>query len=205
MKLFWSSRSPFVRKVMIVAHELGLAEELTLIRSVVHPAAPNADVMVFNPLSKIPTLVFDNGTPLYDSRVICEYLDTDHGQGRLVPPAGQERWRVLTWQAMADGIMETALLWLSEKAKPSTTRQDDIVSGCRQKIFAALDRLEDEGRFISSTEPTLGHIAVGSALLYLDFRFDAERWRDARPRLGEWFEAFSRRASVRATAFADVY
>jgi glutathione S-transferase len=190
---------------MIAAHELGVAKELTLVRAVVHPARPNSEVMAFNPLSKIPTLVVGDDLVLYDSRVICDYLEASHGRGRLVPPDGPERWRVLTWQALADGMMETALLWLSERARPDGARQDDIVAGCALKITTTLDRFECDEGFLSAGKPTLGHIAVGSALLYLDFRFAGERWRDSRPRLQAWFDTFSTRSSVAATAFQDVY
>lgn len=203
MKLFWSSRSPFVRKVMIVIHELGIADEVTLIRTVVHPARPNGDVMKFNPLSKIPTLVVDDELVLCDSRVICDYLDA--GRGRFIPPEGCDRWRVLTWQAMADGVMETALLRLAETAKPENVREDDLLAGCTLKISGTLDRFERDDVFLAASEPTLGHIAVASALLYLDFRFSNEGWRQGRPRLQIWFDAFAARPSVAATGFADVY
>ena len=205
MKLFWSSRSPFVRKVMIVAHELGLADELTLVRAVVHPAKPSRDVMPFNPLGKIPTLVIDEDTVLYDSRVICEYLEAMRAPGRLVPSPGEDRWRVLTWQAMADGLMETALLALTERARPDGSRQDEILAGCALKVATALDRLEQDDAFFSWSVPTLGHIAVGSVLLYLDFRFADDQWRIDRPRLQAWFDTFSVRPSVRATRFEDIY
>ena len=177
MKLFWSSRSPFVRKVMIVAHELGLADELTLVRAVVHPAQPSGDVMAFNPLGKIPTLVLDDGTVLYDSRVICEYLEATRAPGRLVPPNADDRWRVLTWQATADGLMETALLALTERARSDGARDEAILAGCALKVKTALDRLENDDAFVFAPQLTLGHIAVGSLLLYLDFRFAADRWR----------------------------
>lgn len=205
MRLFWSTRSPFVRKVMMVVHELGLAERVETIRVVVHPAAPNGDVIAANPVGKIPTLVLDDGDVLYDSRVICEYLDMVHGDGRLIPPEGPERWRALIWQAMADGMMEISLGWLAERAKPDGVRDDKVVAGYRGRIMGALDRLEQDGDFLGASSPTIGHFAIASELLYLDFRFAADPWRPGRPELSRWLEEMSLRPSVALTAFADVY
>ena len=118
MKLLWSSRSPFVRKVMIAAHEVGIADRIRTERVLVAANKPNADVMAVNPLNKIPTLVLDDGTALYDSRVICEYLDTLHEGPKLFPADAGARWTALRRQALGDGLMATIVLRLGEQARP---------------------------------------------------------------------------------------
>src|SRR4051812_26133977 len=109
MKLHWSPRSPFVRKVMIVAHELGLAERLACVRTVAATTKPHAELMRDNPLSKIPTLVLDDGTVLYDSRVICEYLDGLHSGRKLFPTDPKARMVALRRQALGDGALDFLL------------------------------------------------------------------------------------------------
>src|SRR5262245_58327184 len=105
MKLHWSPRSPYVRKAMACAHELGLVGRIEKIRSVVAMTKPNADVMKDNPLGKIPTLLLDDGSVLYDSTAICEYFDQQAG-GKLFPPAGPARWEALRWHALGDGMLD---------------------------------------------------------------------------------------------------
>src|SRR6476620_10929557 len=117
MKLHWSPRSPFVRKVMVVAHETGLVDRLTCVRTVVAMKAPNAALLPDNPLSKIPTLVLDDGSPLYDSKVICEYLDTLHERIKLFPVEGPARWTALRRQALGDGFLDFLLLWRHERER----------------------------------------------------------------------------------------
>ena len=119
MKLHWSPRSPFVRKVMIVAHELGLADRLDCVRTVVATTKPHAVLMEENPLSKIPTLVLDDGTVIYDSPVICEYLDQLHDGPKLIPAALPERMTALRRQALGDGFLDFLLLWRNERERPA--------------------------------------------------------------------------------------
>jgi glutathione S-transferase len=200
MRLFWSSRSPFARKVMIAAHELGIAAEITTERVVVDTANPNRKVMRFNPLGRIPTLILGDGRVLYDSPVIIEYLNTRF-DGRLVPGSGRERWDALTLQALADGVMEADLRLLEERKHLDDGKRHAHVAGMRAKIAAALDHLDQT----PPTEITVGEVALGSALAHLDFRFPEELWRADRPRLAAWFSEFSARPSMRATPFSDQY
>ncbi|TIV56830.1 MAG: glutathione S-transferase [Mesorhizobium sp.] len=204
MKLFWSSRSPFVRKVMIVAHDLGIAGRIERVRKVVHPAKPNAEVMAFHPLSKIPTLILDDGQAIYDSRVICEFLDAEFGKGTLVPASGVARWQVFTRHSMIDAMVETCVMWNTERSKPEGRRDDEVVQASGVRAASGLDALERDKGFYESGL-TLSHVAAASALAYLDFRFGTLGWREGRPRLAEWFEEFSQRPSFIETAFADVY
>jgi glutathione S-transferase len=202
MKLYWSSRSPYVRKVMIVAHELGVANEIETVRTLVHAGEPNRDYMAVNPLSKIPTLVAGD-LVLHDSVVICDYLDETYGSGRLIPREGQPRWTALVRQSLADGIIDTAILWRLERTREPGTQSEALLAACPAKIGAALDVLEGDAGFPALTV-TIGEIAVASALSYLDFRFADEPWREGRrPRLAAWFGEFSKRPSMTATVLVD--
>ena len=204
MKLFWSSRSPFVRKVMVAAHEVGLADRIRTERVVVAANKPNPDVMAKNPINKIPTLVLDDGSALYDSRVICEYLDTLHDGPRLIPATGAARWTALRRQALADGLMETVVLRLGERGRAKEMQSQSHLESYGLKIAAALDRLERE-RLEPGGPPDIGEIAIGCALAHLDFRFGAEDWRAGRLQLAAWYAAFAGRPSMRVTEYADVY
>lgn len=204
MKLLWSSRSPFVRKVMVAAHEVGVSDRIRTERVVVAANKPNADVMALNPLNKIPTLVLDDGTVLYDSRVICEYLDTLHDGPSLFPPDAAARWPVLRRQALGDGLMDVIVLRLGEQGRLKETQSDSHLASYRLKIASGLDRLEDEG-VGTAAAADIGHIAAACALGHLDFRFAADDWRAGRPRLSAWYAEFARRPSMRATEYVDAY
>ena len=144
MKLHWSPRSPFVRKVMIVAHEMGLVDRLTLVRTVAASDQPHPELMRDNPLSKIPTLVLDDGTVLYDSPVICEYLDRLHAGPKLFPPGGAERMTALRRQALGDGLLDFLLLWRDERARPQPS--DVHLASFAAKRKAALAAIDTRGR-----------------------------------------------------------
>jgi glutathione S-transferase len=204
MQLFWSSRSPFVRKVMVTAHELGLAGRIRAERVVVSAAAPNAEVMAVNPLNKIPTLVLDDGSALYDSRVICEYLDTLHDGSKLFPADARARFAALRRQALGDGLMETIVLRLGEQARPAAQQSEKHLAAYRLKIAAALDRLEAEAGELTGA-PAIGHIAIACGLGHLDFRFAADNWRSGRPKLAQWYDGFANRPSMKATEYVDAY
>jgi len=204
MKLYWSSRSPFVRKVMVAAHEVGIADRIRTQRVVVAPNNPNIEVMQDNPLGKIPTLVFDDGTSLYDSRVICEYFDTLHDGPKLFPADPDSRWKALRRQALGDGLMEVIVLRLGEMSRPREAQSEKHLAAFRLKTAKSLDQLEAEADGPSGAL-SIGDIAVGCALAHLDFRFSADDWRAGHTNLLAWHADFSRRPSVCATEFADVY
>jgi glutathione S-transferase len=201
MKLHWSPRSPFVRKVMIAAHELGLADRITCVRTVVATTRPHAALMDENPLSKIPTLVLDDGTVLYDSPVICEYLDSLHAGRKLVPADRKDRLTALRRQALGDGFLDFLLLLRNERerAQPSAAHLTTFTTK-QQAVLAALEREADE---LAASPFSVGHIAIGCALCYLDFRFADEDWRAAHPGIARWHREFCRRPSVRATEPVD--
>lgn len=203
MKLHWSPRSPYVRKVMIAAHELGLADRIECVRSVAAMTTPNPAIMADNPLSKIPTLVLDDGMALFDSDVIVEYLDDLGGRGRLIPPPGPARWEALARSALGSGLLDALILWRNEREKPQAQQTPEWLAAFATKTQATLDRLERAASAMSARKFDVGDIAVGCALSYLDFRFADLSWRDGRAALAAWHATFQARPSARATEAVD--
>ena len=200
MKLHWSPKSPYVRKVMVCAHELGLVDRLELVRSVAAMLKPNPALMADNPLSKIPTLVLDNGFTLFDSVVICDYLNELAG-GSLFPPEGQDKWQALRWHALGDGMLDAAILWRNEREKDAALPA--LLDAFERKMRASLKQLDDEAQALAETPFSIGHIAIGCALGYLDYRFGALAWRSIAPRLAQWFEELAARPSFKSTEPID--
>ncbi len=202
MKLHWSPRSPFVRKVMIVLHETGLLDEVDCVRSVVAVhLQPNEQVMPDNPLGKIPVLVTDDGKSVFDSRVICEYLDMKSATG-LFPADPAERLDQLRWQALADGLTDILLVWRTELSRESGPWQA-LTEGWLTKVRAAMARLEKETPALETSSFGIGHIALICALGQLDFRWPDCRWRDHFPALAALEARLSKRSSVAVTAVVD--
>ena len=192
MKLHWSPRSPFVRKVMVFAHETGLVDRLICVRTVVAMKAPNAALLPDNPLSKIPTLVLDDGSPLYDSGVICEYLDTLHDQAKMFPAVGVARWTALRRQALGDGFLDFLLLWRHERERSPSSQM--LLDAFASKYLATMKSLETEAIVLDRTPFGIGHIAIGCGLSYLDFRFPGLAWRDGYPQIATWHASFAPKA-----------
>lgn len=204
MKLYWSSRSPYVRKVMVVAHEGGLAERIELERVVVSAYLPNTELLASNPLGRIPTLILDDGSALYDSRVICEYLDGLHDGPRLFPQDVAGRLRALRWLALGEGLVDTLILRLYEtRVREEAQRSEKLLTASAGKVAAALDAMNAMAGELAAAPFGIGQIAVGAALSYADFRFADETWRDGRAALADWYSTFERRPSVSATAHVD--
>ncbi|MBB2962497.1 glutathione S-transferase [Methylobacterium sp. R2-1] len=198
MKLFHSHSSPFVRKVMVVAHELGLAERLELLPSAVHPVKRDRSVLAQHPLAQVPTLILVTGESLADSRVICEYLDAEAGR-RLFPAEGPARWRALNEQSTADGVLDAALLIRYElTARPESERSAAWIEGQTAKIESALAWFEEHAENLED-RVDIGTIALACALGYLDLRFSDIAWRDDAPRLAAWFARFEERPAMIAT------
>ncbi len=198
MKLFYAATSPFVRKCLVSAHELGLRERLDLLPAAAHPVNRDRAVVARNPLGKIPTLITEEGEVLYDSRVICEYLNA-LGDGRLMPRQGPARWVVLVDQALADGIMDAAVLTRYETAlRPENLRWEDWVAGQLDKVACGLAEIERRAGHLAERVDA-GTIALGCALGYLDFRFATLVWRDKCPKTAVWFEQFGKRDSMQST------
>jgi len=201
MKLHWSPRSPFVRKVMIVAHELGLADQLECVRTVAATTQPHEVLMRDNPLSKIPTLVLADGTVIYDSPVICEYLDGLHAGAKLIPAPGPARMTALRWQALGDGMLDFLLLWRNELSRPA--QSEPHLNTYRVKRAKTLAALEVEAAVLERTPYSVGHVAIGCALSYLDFRFADEPWRPTHPSLAAWHATIAARPSFKLTEAVD--
>jgi glutathione S-transferase len=203
MKLHWSPRSPFVRKVMVVAHELGIVDRLTLVRTVVAMEKPHLELIPDNPLIKLPTLVLDDGTSLYDSPVISEYFDTMDGRPRLHPSGRAQRFQALRRQALGDGLLDMALLWRYENLQPKEQQRQKLLAAFRVKLDAVLAALERETSDLAATPFNIGHIAIGCGLSYLDFRLPEEQWRNGHPALAAWHADFAARPSMKATDPVD--
>jgi glutathione S-transferase len=192
-----------VRKVMIVVHELGLADRIACEAVRVTSADPNPAVMAYNPFGKIPTLVLDDGTAIYDSLVICAYLDTLHGGRKLFPDKGAERLAMLMRHSLGHGLIETLIVWLGERFRKQPDQSEKRIALCKMKIENTLRLLESEAPRLEATPFDVGHAAIGVALSYMDFRFDAEGWRHGHAKLADWHATFSARPSAVATKFVD--
>lgn len=206
MRLYWSSRSPYVRKVMIAAHETGLVGRLDCERVIVSAFAENEEVRAVNPLGKIPTLVLDDGMVLYDSPVICEYLDGLHDGPKLFPPSGRARFAALRWLALGDGMLDMLLARMYElRTRTDAQRSQKLLDVIAVKQKSCLDALDAMAAELTEAPVTIGHIAIVCALGYLDFRFADDDWRAGRPALAAWHKVFAARPSVVATEPVDVY
>jgi len=194
LKLHWAPTSPYVRKVMVAAHELGLADRFDLVPTT--PERVVADVGSVNPLGQIPTLVLPDGSAIFDSLVIVEYLD-DLAGGTLVPRAGPERWPVLTLHALGHGVIDAANRRVNELRRPAAEISQRLLELKRAEIGRALDRLERTP--LDAARVDVAAIAIAVALGYLDYRFPGEAWRHGRAALAEWYRRFSDRPSMRAT------
>jgi glutathione S-transferase len=195
VKLLHSPTSPYARKVRICAILRGIADRITLVS--MNPNESPSDLLTANPLSKVPTLLTDDGVALFDSPVICEYLDSVGDALPMFPEHGAARWRALKQQALADGILDACVPRRGELAKPREEGRDALIARWRAAVERALDALEAEPPHKSMD---IGSITVACALGYLDFRFPQEPWRPTRPRLAAWFEAFSQDPAVASTA-----
>jgi glutathione S-transferase len=194
--LLSSPASPYARKVRAVAAEKGVP--IAVENVTVSPVSRNAAVGARNPLAKVPSLVLEDGTTLFDSRVICAWLESRAPSPRLIPE-GEARWPVLTLEALADGLLDACLLHRYEHVlRPEPLRWRDWIDGQWAKVQAALDALEAQCAGFGG-RVDLGTIAVGCALGYLDFRFADAPWRAGRPALAAWFEGFAARPSMVST------
>jgi glutathione S-transferase len=200
MKLYYTPTSPFVRKVLVAAHELGLADRIETVLLRPTPTQADATLSRDNPLNKIPALVLDDGASLYDSPVICEYLDALAGGGRLLPAASPARWDVLRAQALADGVLDASILVFYERLhRPKELHWDAWLAGQTQKALQGLDALDALApRF--GDAPDLGQVAAACAVGWLEFRAPFGDVRAGRPALAAWYERFAARPSMTATA-----
>lgn len=182
MKLAYSAASPYVRKVVACAIARGLKDKIEIWKiGTTDPA-----LLTVNPLSKVPTLVTDDGVSLYDSPVICEYLDSIGAAPKLFPAAGPARWKALCQEALGDGILDATQPRRREIALPQDDGRKGYIELQQGKVTRALDALEKEAGSLGLLT-TIGEITIGCALGYLDFRYANEPWRPGHPRLEAWY------------------
>ena len=203
MKLYYSHRSPYVRLVMVAVHWGKLLPQIELMNTVVNIEQPLPHLMAHNPLTKIPTLLLDDGTALYDSRMICEYLDSLHAGPRLFPADGPQRWEALRRLALGHGLIDLLLSWLLERNRPEAARSAPFIAALETKYWATISRFEMEAASLAETPFTIGHVAIGTVLSYSDFRFPSLDWRPRHPELAQWHQTFSSNAAVAADPFFD--
>lgn len=196
MRLFHSATSPFARKVRIAILEKDLDERIDVLAC--NPFDDVAELKAVNPLGKVPALILDDGSVLYDSPVIIEYLDGLSEANRLIPPEGEPRWRVLRQQALGDGIMDAAVSIIVEQRRPDEQRSPHWLGRWQAAIERGLDSLETEVDGLGEGID-LGRVTLGSMLGYLDFRLPDLAWRDGHPKTAAWFATFSKRQSLAMT------
>lgn len=197
MKILFSPFSPYVRKCLVTAMELGLNERITLLPSNAHPVNRDREIIAVNPLGKVPTFFTDDGQALYDSRVICEYLN-DFAGGSLFP-GGAARWPTLTLQSLGDGMLDAALLARYEDvARPEALHWAEWKAAQLDKVATSLAALEATPQVLAG-RVDIGVIAIGCALWYLDLRFPDLGWRDRCPQVAAWYAAYSQRPAMAMT------
>src|SRR6266576_3442222 len=198
MQLFYSLNSPYARKARILIHELDLTSR---VEETIVSLPADAKLRAVNPLGKIPALLLDDGSVIYDSPVICEYLD-DLKQGKFFPRASlfreaQGRWRALTLQALGDGLADAVVRRNQEMKVPADRRSAEMIERQTKAIEAAFS-VADRAAAKFPAEPTIGEIAVACAIGYLDLRVPEDGWRDRYPSLARWLDKFSQRPSLQA-------
>lgn len=206
MQLFCSPSSPYVRKARITVQEKGLEDSVEEVTVVAMESAP--ELLASNPLSKIPALTRPGQTSLFDSPVICEYLDSlPSNSPSLLPATGEERWQILCDQALADGITDAAFNLVMEGRRDEETRSGLWQDRWTSAILRALDRLEDQSDEMRAAYQEKGlrlsDIAIGAALGYLDLRLDHLKWRDSHPGLASFFESLMQRPAFQDTVPKD--
>lgn len=200
MTLYYSPTSPYARKVLVVLHETGQLDAVTVVTGSGTPLDAGSAPLGANPLGKIPALARPDGCSLYDSRVICQFLAAQAAKGPALYPEGPARWEVLTLEATADGILDAALLMRYESVlRPAEQQSEAWVEGQWQKVTRSLAALEERWMAHLEGPLTLGQIAVACALSYLDLRFAGRGWRAAHPALAAWETGFAARPSMVAT------
>jgi len=200
MKLFYSTASPYARKVLVAAREAGVIDQINIISTNANPVDPNQDIVAANPIGKIPTLVLPDGQAIFDSRVICEYVDNLGEKPTMFPVEKNARFAALTLQALGDGILDAALLTRYETfMRPEELRWEEWTKGQQSKITTSLDFLEQNFSDNFSSALNIGQVTIACALAYIEYRQIIKNWRQAHDKLGQWYDEISKRESLRAT------
>jgi glutathione S-transferase len=197
MKLYYSPTSPFARKVRILVHELALDARVELVQT---DPWRDPGLRARNPLAKVPTLLRDDGSVLYESGVICEFLAFLAGDDRFLPPPGEARWQTLRLQGLCDGACTAAGRLYADQQRSSTERSERMMDRLGLAIDATVDAFEQ--REPLQSPPRIGEVAAACLLSYLDFRWPSLDWRAGRPRLAAWLGEMERRPSLQRTRYA---
>lgn len=197
MQLLYQTHSPYARKALVFAHEAGLADRIEVVHHETSPTLRNDAVYAQNPLGKVPVLIRPGQPALFDSDIICAYLDTLHDRAPLFPRDGEARWQALRLQAIAQGLADAGIKVRWETVRrPEALRYDALREAYTLKLIESYDWLERE---LDGDAPLhVGHISIATALSWLAFR-ELPDFREGRPKLSGWFDAFERRDSMRAT------
>ena len=201
MKLYWSSTSPFVRKVIVSAHELGLRDRLETIPTRVAPSKPDLALLPYNPLGQLPTLVLDDETVLYDSLVIIEYLDQMAGGAKLIPSSPERRIEELRQHALCNGLLDLLVQWRIESMKD--TKQIALINAFNLKSSMIWTRLEATVEQVTQRPFGLSSITLAIVAEYADFRFPRLGWREKYPALSSWHQSIQSRPSLASSRFVD--
>lgn len=185
---------------MICLEELNALEKVKLVRSVAAMTKPNPQIMVDNPLSKIPTLVLDDGSSLFDSVVICEYFNHLFS-GSMFPQSPNQKWVCLRWHAFGDGILDALILWRNERERQNPS--ESLINSFEFKVLSSLDMLERESALLEQSNFDIGVASIVCALGYLDYRFATLDWTNRAPKLNTWYLKIKQRPSVRKTEPVD--
>lgn len=195
MKLFYSNTSPYSRKVRVLIYEKNLSSQVSSF--LCNPFDKVPELEVINPLHQIPTLLLNDNTPLYDSPVICEYLDSLGGD-HFIPPFGPDRWAVLRWQALCDGILDAAYNMVMEQRRETQQQSPHWLRQWQEQIQQAFRYIENTLDTLP-TQMSIAQISLGCSLAYLDFRLPNLNWHHQHPALDQWFNDFSVRESMLKT------
>jgi glutathione S-transferase len=208
MRLFWTPASPFVRKVMVTAHELKLVKQIEIVPTTwphqwaTRTIAFDKDFVAANPVGRIPALVTDDGTAICESNLICRYLAARVRDAKLIPgDAGEDLPAVRLW-GIADGALEAMIARRAETLRPDRERSNDFIQKQRERIARCFDSF-DVSHLASRKALTIAHVAAGVACGYMDFRFPADAWRNGRPALARWYDDFATRDSMKLTMPAE--
>jgi glutathione S-transferase len=199
MKLLYQTHSPFARKVLVFAYEAGLEESIDVVHHETSPTNRNDNVFSLNPLGKVPILITNDGGTIFDSRVICHYLDQEHTNERLIPGDKQALFKALKLEAIADGLSEAGILarWESVR-RPEELRYQPFYEGQLMKVTEGYKYIEDNISLENEKNITIGDIALATALSWLEFR-GFPSFQKSCPRLYDWYQHFSERKSMQAT------
>jgi len=207
MKLYWTPASPFVRKVMVMTHELGLVDRIEIVKTIwphewaTHTIAFDPpDFVVANPIGRIPTLVTDSGIALPESNLICRHLNAKAG-ARLIPGDSDQDLPLLRLWALGDGALEAMIARRAETLRKPPERSDNFIEKQKDRIFRCFDGFDLS--LLESSNLTIAHITVAVACGYMDFRYPSDNWRDGRARLAAWYELFSNRPSMRENTHGE--